>query len=207
MQAGPCNILLTGVGGQGVLVASQILAETALEAGYDVKKAEVHGMAQRGGSVVSHVRFGRKVFSPLISPGEAHFIVAFEPLEALRYLGYLRPGGTVIMDRRRILPQPVRIGEMDYPSDIEERCGRVAGKVIALKATEIAEELGERRAANVLLLGLLSMSLDLPASCWLEVIQRRVPPKALSVNERAFAHGRSLAGEPANSIVLLEEPA
>lgn len=187
------NILLTGVGGQGILAASQILAETALGSGYDVKKAEVHGMAQRGGSVVSHVRFGKEVFSPLISKGEADFIVSFEPLEALRYLDYLRPGGIVILNNRRILPQSVRVGDAEYPDDIVERCRSVAAQVIVVEAEEIAESLGDRRVTNVLLLGILSKFVDLPTTCWVDAIRKRLPEKSLSANRKAFDRGRSIA--------------
>ncbi len=201
------NILLTGVGGQGVLLASQILAETALAAGYDVKKAEVHGMAQRGGSVVSHVRFGEEVFSPLISKHEADFLVAFEPLEALRHLAYLRPGGTIIMNNQRILPQSVRIGEAVYPANIDRLCRRVAERVITVEAARVAEELGNRRAANVLVLGLLSTFLPLPDDAWMETIRRRVPARAFQVNREAFEHGRLVVEENAGSSAMLHQQA
>jgi len=186
------NIILSGVGGQGVLVASQILSETALAAGYDVKKAEVHGMSQRGGSVISHVRFGKEVFSPLISRGEADIILAFEPLEALRYLHYLRPGAIIVLNEERVLPQPVHVGDAEYPEDIVETCLQVAGEVIATNATHAAEQLGNRRVTNVLMLGMLSHYLSLPEPYWLAAIKKRVPPKSLELNQRAFLHGQDL---------------
>jgi indolepyruvate ferredoxin oxidoreductase beta subunit len=187
------NILLSGVGGQGILVASQILAEAALAAGYDVKKAEVHGMAQRGGSVSSHVRFGEEVYSPLITKHEADFLVAFEPLEALRYLNYLRPGGTVVLNEQKILPQSVRIGDAIYPANIPEICRHVAGEVIAVNASAKAGQLGDRRVVNVFLLGMLSRFLCLPEECWLETIRQRVPVKSVLINHKAFKQGQRLA--------------
>ena len=186
------NIILSGVGGQGVLVASQILSATALAAGYDVKKAEVHGMSQRGGSVISHVRFGDEVFSPLISAGEADIILAFEPLEALRYLHYLRPGGIIVLNEERVLPQPVHVGEATYPEDIVATCLQAAREVIATNATHAAEQLGNRKVTNVLMLGMLSHFLELPDSHWLAAIKKRVPPKSLELNQRAFLHGKEL---------------
>ena len=201
------HILFTGVGGQGILVASQIAAETALAAGYDVKKAEVHGMAQRGGSVVSHVRFGPEVFSPLISRSEADYLVAFEPLEALRYLDYARPGGVIILNQQRILPQTVRVGDALYPDNIEEICRQVAGQVVSVQAGDIAESLGNRRAANVLLLGILSRFLDFPMDHWLQAIRRRVPAKSFSLNQQAFARGRVLAEENSELVVPLRQSA
>jgi len=186
------NLILCGVGGQGVLVASQILAQTALAAGHDVKKSEVHGMSQRGGSVISHVRFGKEVFSPLISAGEADVLLAFEPLEALRYLHYLRPGGTIVLNEARVLPQPVHVGDAEYPDDVVEICMRIAGEVIATNATHAAEQLGNRRVTNVLMLGMLSHFLSLPDQHWLAAIKNRVPPKSLELNQMAFLHGKDL---------------
>ncbi|MDZ7289065.1 MAG: indolepyruvate oxidoreductase subunit beta [candidate division KSB1 bacterium] len=193
MDTKTSNILLSGVGGQGILLAGQILAETALASGYDVKKAEVHGMAQRGGSVVSHVRFGNEVFSPLISEGEADFLIAFEALEALRYLGYLRADATIILNEQKILPQPVRIGDATYPGNILEICQRAAGLVLAVNADEAAETLGDRRVANILLLGMLSIFLPFPMANWLDSIRERVPVKTFSTNQKAFENGRLLA--------------
>jgi len=186
------NIIFAGVGGQGILMASDILADVALRAGLDVKKSEVHGMAQRGGSVVSHVRFGPKVHSPLIPKGQAHFIVSFEKLEALRYLDYLRPEGTVILNDYCIIPQTVQLGEAEYPKDIEDLCRQHAAQVIVAEATDRAVKLGNVRVLNVLMLGLLSQFLPLPQSLWEEVIAQRVPPKYLELNRQAFQEGKRL---------------
>lgn len=187
------NIVLSGVGGQGILVASDILAEVAVESGLDVKKSEVHGMAQRGGSVVSQVRFGEKIYSPLIKKGEADFILAFEKLEALRYLDLLKPGGVVIMNDQRIVPLTVYFEGIPYPEDIEELCKRRAKDVIVFPATKLAEQLGNLRVLNVIMLGILSRFLGFEEERWLECIQRRVPPKTLPLNRKAFKRGRAVS--------------
>lgn len=187
------SVLFCGVGGQGVLKASQILAETAMLEGWDVKKTEVHGMAQRGGSVVSHVRFGRQVFSPLIPEGGAQYLVAFEPLEALRYGRFLQPGGLVLINEQRIPPQPVRIGKAHYPDDIVSPLMAVAREVIATNATHAAQALGNARMMNVLMLGMLAVFLPFSEQNWLQVIQQHVPQKSLRLNQTAFLFGYDLA--------------
>ncbi len=186
------DFLLVGVGGQGILLAGDILAQVGLRAGYDVKKAEVHGMAQRGGSVVSHVRWAEKVLSPLIGRGEVDYLLALEKLEALRYIEMLRPGGTALINDYAIPPLSVSTGKDAYPDD--ERMRRVISEVTEdfhlLRGTKLAEELGEARAANVVMLGALSALLDVPPEVWLEVIAERVPERYAELNRRAFLRGR-----------------
>jgi len=188
------NFILTGVGGQGIILASDILTEVGLEAGYDAKKAEVHGMAQRGGSVISHVRWGEKVYSPLVGKGEGDFLIAMEKLEALRYAEFLRRGGTALVNDYAIPPVAVNIGEATYPDDkkIKGVLGQVAGRLLFIPALQKAEELGSARVANVVLLGALSALLDVGEEVWLRVIERRVPRKYLELNLKAFKEGRGL---------------
>jgi indolepyruvate ferredoxin oxidoreductase beta subunit len=187
------DFLLVGVGGQGVLLASDVLAEVGLRAGYDAKKSEVHGMAQRGGSVVSHVRWAKKVLSPLIGLGEVDYLLALEKLEALRYIEMLRPGGTVIVNDHRIPPVSVSSGGDEYPDD--QRVWRVLTEVTDdvhfVPGVELAEELGNARASNVVMLGALSKSLDVDLDIWLEVIAERVPEKYVELNHQAFLKGRT----------------
>ncbi|MDZ7262847.1 MAG: indolepyruvate oxidoreductase subunit beta [candidate division KSB1 bacterium] len=189
------NIIFCGVGGQGVLVASDILAEVAMNAGYDVKKSEVHGMAQRGGSVVSQVRFGRKVYSPLIARGKGDYLVAFERLETLRYLDYLKSGGLVIINNQKITPLTVFFEGVDYPENIEELCRKRTNKIITVNGMEIAETLGNPRVLNVVLLGVLSKFLEFDQSYWHEAIKNRVPPKTFAVNLKGFEQGQRLGGD------------
>jgi len=187
------NFLLVGVGGQGVLLASDILAEVGLRAGYDAKKSEVHGMAQRGGSVVSHVRWAEKVLSPLIGLGEVDYLLALEKLEALRYIEVLRPGGTVIVNDHRIPPVSVSSGGDEYPDDQRVRrvLSEVTDDVHFVPGVELAGELGNARASNVVMLGALSKSLDIDLDIWLEVIAERVPEKYVELNHQAFLKGRT----------------
>lgn len=188
------NILLCGVGGQGTLLASNVLAETAMEAGFDVKKSEVHGMAQRGGSVVSHVRFGKKVHSPLIRKGECEILLAFEQLEALRWSEYLRPNGRILMNRQRIMPMTVSAGSDTYPEDVGERLEKLPAQVTAVDALGEAEKLGNAKCVNVVLLGLLAKSMpELEKNLWLSVLQRRLPAKLVELNLKAFEAGYGLA--------------
>jgi indolepyruvate ferredoxin oxidoreductase beta subunit len=186
------DFLLVGVGGQGVLLASDILAEVGLRAGYDVKKSEVHGMAQRGGSVVSHVRWARKVLSPLIGLGEVDYLLALEKLEALRYIEMLRPEGTVIVNDHRIPPISVSSGGDEYPDDqrVRRALSEVTDDIKFVPGVELAEELGNARASNVVMLGALSKSLDIDLETWLEVIAERVPEKYVELNRQAFLKGR-----------------
>lgn len=186
------NILICGVGGQGVLLFSDVLSSAALAAGFDVKKSEVHGMAQRGGSVTSHVRFSRKVHSPLIEEGTADFLVSFEQLEALRYLHYLAPGGKVLLDTYQFLPMPVLIGAAEYPTDVIDRVKAGAQNVFIVEAFKKAKELGQPRAQNIVMLGALAGQLDLPPEIFQEAIRRNLKPKLVDLNLKAFEEGRKL---------------
>ncbi len=187
------NFLLAGVGGQGTILASDVLASIGLLAGYDVKKSEVHGMAQRGGSVTTSVRWGEEIFSPLIGPGEADFFLAFEKLEALRHIERLRPGGVVLVNDYAIPPLSVSSGDDRYPEDkhIQSVLGTLTSNYYLLPANDLAEELGNARVNNVVLLGALSHWLpDVPLPTWLQAIAGRVPSKFVNLNEQAFIVGR-----------------
>lgn len=186
------NILIVGVGGQGVILASDILSEVAMTSGLDVKKSEVHGMAQRGGVVSSHVRFGKKVSSPLIPKGEADVILSFELAEALRWLGFLKPGGRVIANSQKVVPPIVSTGLAKYPEEAEETLRRSAGNAILVDALSIAEELGNPRLVNTILLGMTSRLLQLPDSNWKKVVSERVPKAFKELNLKAFEKGKSL---------------
>jgi len=186
------NFLLAGVGGQGTLLASDIVAEVGMNIGLDVKKSEVHGMAQRGGSVNSHVRWGKRVASPLCEIGTVDYFVAQEMLEALRGLEYLKNGGTVILNKQKWFPSSTVFGSDEYPTEehILSTINSVAGKVLLLDAIGIAEELGNRRAANSVLVGALSSQINASAEDWLAVIEKNVPQKHIEVNRKAFLAGR-----------------
>ena len=186
------NFLLAGVGGQGTLLASDILADLGVRLGYDVKKAEVHGMSQRGGSVTSHVRWGEKVFSPIVGKGEVDVLVAFEKLEAVRYINQLRPGGQVLVNDQSIEPITVKAGDLKYPdaANIRSRLAGAGGTVHWINGLEIAEKLGNPRTANVAILGALSALIDAPPEPWLEAVEAHVPPKAIKINRQAFIKGR-----------------
>ncbi len=187
------NFLLVGVGGQGTLLASNVLAQVGVRAGFDVKKAEVHGMAQRGGSVSSHVRWGNKIDSPLIGQGEVDYLVAFEKLEALRYVSMLRPGGTAIVGEMRIPPLSVSSGDDVYPDDEEVRriLGEVTDDLYFVPSMRLAEEAGNARAHNIVVLGVLSVLVaQVPPEMWLKVIEEWVPKRYVEVNQRAFQAGR-----------------
>lgn len=182
------SILLVGVGGQGTILASKILGDVALAQGYDVKVSEIHGMAQRGGSVVTHVKWGQKVHSPLIEAGQADYIIATEQLEALRWVKYLKPGGTLITNLQQIYPVPVILGVQDYPENI---IARLEAKVNtkAIDALGKALACGNGKAANVVLIGVLAQIMGLPKDLWLGALEKRVPAKFLEVNQAAFAAG------------------
>ena len=186
------NVLICGVGGQGVLLFSDVLSAAALQSGMDVKKSEVHGMAQRGGSVTSHVRFAPRVYSPLIEEGTADFLVAFEELEALRYLHFLSPKGRVLTDTLQVKPMPVLIGAAQYPGDVIDRVKAGAWKVYVVEAFKKAKELGETRAQNIVMLGALSRLLSIPESVFEDVIRQSVKAKLVDLNLRAFQAGRKL---------------
>jgi len=184
------NILLCGVGGQGILLASEVISSACMKAGYDVKQSEVHGMAQRGGSVSSHIRFGKKVYSPLIEPGSADIVASFEMLEALRYLSYMSKNTRVIVNTQKILPAPVAAGTDTYPQDVLEQLGQRKLAVFPLDGFEIAKSLGETRAVNMVLVGALSAFLALDEKIFLQVISERIPEKIQKVNREAFIKGR-----------------
>lgn len=189
------NFILAGVGGQGTLLASNVVAHVGVEAGFDVKKAEVHGMAQRGGSVNSHVRWGDKIYSPLIAPGEVDYLVVLEKLEALRYLDMLRPGGTVLVGEMRIPPLSVSSGDDVYPDDerVRQMIDARTPNLLMVPSIRIATEVGNMRAHNVVVLGALSTRIDgVPADTWRQVIARWVPQRYLEVNLNAFEAGRKV---------------
>lgn len=186
------NLLLVGVGGQGILLASEILSETFMLAGFDVKKSEIHGMSQRGGSVVSHVRYGREVFSPIVPEGEGDILLGFELMETCRYLPLLKPGGTVVVNDLRIAPPSVLMGRESYPEGIAERIKDQFPDFLLVDGERLAVDAGNRRAANTVLLGAVSRRLDVAEDYWLQALERMVPRKALEVNRRAFMLGREL---------------
>ncbi len=184
------NVLLAGVGGQGVLVASDIIVDVALQSDFDTKKSEVHGMAQRGGSVVSQIRFGEKIHSPLIPEGDVHLLVAFEKLEALRYLDMLRPDGAIIYNTQQITPLSVFSSNVPYPENIHKVCLRKTEHVFSVDATTTAEQLGNLRIVNSFMLGALSSFLEFDPEIWKNVISTRVPKKTVDINFQAFEMGR-----------------
>ena len=187
------DFMLVGVGGQGTLLISNVLAQVGVRAGFDVKKAEVHGMAQRGGSVSSHVRWGTEVRSPMIGRAGADYLLAFEKLEVLRYVAMLRPGAAVMVGDMRIPPLSVSSGTDVYPSDEEIRriLGEVTDDVHFVPSVQLAEAAGNARAHNVVVLGDLSNRVSqIPSKLWLEVLEDMVPPRSIEVNRRAFQLGR-----------------
>jgi len=184
------SILLVGVGGQGIIRASDILSVALMHAGFDVKKSEVHGMAQRGGCVSSHVRYGEKVYSPLAKEGGVDILLSFEKLETLRYLHYLRNGGTIIMNDAEILPPAVNLGEKSYPSGIYERIKTAFPGVVSIDAYAVARQEGDIRMANTVMLGVLSARLDIDESVWETVFTESFPGKIAELNLQAFKHAR-----------------
>lgn len=185
------NILIVGVGGQGTLLASVLLGNLAMAKGYDVKLSEVHGMAQRGGSVVTHVKISEDtVSSPLIEEGDADVIIAFEELEAYRWLPYLKKGGTIYVNTQQILPMPVILGQAEYPDNVMDVLEEKAGTVKAFDALEIAESCGSVKAVNVVLLGAASKDLPFDEDAWIKVIEENVKPKFVELNKKAFELGR-----------------
>jgi indolepyruvate ferredoxin oxidoreductase, beta subunit len=190
MKAETTNILFAGVGGQGIVLASSLLASTCLAAGRDVKQSEVHGMAQRGGSVTSHVRFGDAVHSPTIPAGEADFLVGFELLESVRWLDHLAPDGLPLVNQQRIDPITVASGATTYPDDLDDKIRTHCGGAVLMDALGIAKAAGSVRAVNLAMLGALSARLPFPVDAWREGISQRVPPKTLDTNWKAFQAGR-----------------
>ena len=185
------NIMIVGVGGQGSLLASKLLGRLLLTRGYDIKVSEVHGMSQRGGSVVTYVRFGEKVYSPVIDKGMADYIVSFELLEAARWTEYLKPGGKIIVNTQRINPMPVIIGAAEYPENLTEKMAAAGIDVDALDALSLAEEAGSTKAVNIVLMGHLSRNFDFTEEEWLTAIEQSVPAKFLELNKKAFMLGRN----------------
>ncbi|NOZ60507.1 MAG: indolepyruvate oxidoreductase subunit beta [Calditrichaeota bacterium] len=186
------NVVMGGVGGQGVLVASDILTLAALNAGMDTKKSEVHGMAQRGGSVVSQIRLGEKIYSPLVVKGSADVLLAFEKLEAVRYLEMLKQGGVVIVNDQQITPLTVYFANIPYPENVEEICRRRAGEFFAIEGIQIADDLGNTRVLNTVMLGALSTFLDIKKDDWIKAIEQRVPQKTIPLNIKAFEEGAKI---------------
>lgn len=187
------NIMIVGVGGQGSLLASKLLGHLLLTEGYDVKVSEVHGMSQRGGSVVTYVRFGDKVYSPIIDKGEADFIVSFEKLEAARYVEYLKPDGRIVTNTQEVDPMPVITGAMEYPADLVEKMEALGIAVDAMDCLSLADQAGSSKAVNIVLMGRLSRYFDIPEEKWQQAITECVPEKFVDVNRKAFALGRGEA--------------
>ncbi len=186
-------IMIVGVGGQGTLLTSRILGDALIAQGYDVKVSEVHGMSQRGGSVVTYVKYGERVYSPIIDQGEADYILAFERLEAARWLSYLKDDGTLIVNDQRISPMPVITGAMEYPDAILEKIEAKGASLIALDALAPAVEAGNAKSVNVVLIGLLSKLMDIPDEVWESALKKNVKEKFLEVNRKAFALGQAAA--------------
>ena len=186
------SIVLVGVGGQGILLAAQVIARAAIVNGHDVKTNEVHGMAQRGGSVVAQVRFGHHVYSPLVPEGTAQVLASLERIEALRFAGYLAPGGLAVVSSQAIIPVTVSSGQAVYPEDAEQRLKAAFKRLAYIDAIRVAEKLCDSRVANVILLGALSTALQIPRECWAEAISQCVKPAYREMNLRAFQEGRTL---------------
>ena len=183
------NLMIVGVGGQGSLLASKLLGRLLLDEGYDVKVSEVHGMSQRGGSVVTYVRFGDKVCSPLVDLGEADYIVSFEKLEGVRYIDHLKPDGRIIVSTQQVDPMPVITGAAEYPEDILDQYAAQGVKIDAIDALSLAEKAGSAKAVNIVLMGHLARYLDIPAEKWLAAIENSVAQRFAAMNKEAFALG------------------
>ncbi|MBQ1978182.1 MAG: indolepyruvate oxidoreductase subunit beta [Ruminococcus sp.] len=186
------SIMIVGVGGQGSLLASTLLGKLLVTEGYDVKVSEVHGMSQRGGSVVTYVRYGEKVYAPIIEKGDADCIISFEKLEAARWVEYLKKDGVIITNTQQIDPMPVVIGAAQYPSQVLSELSEKV-KVDALDALSLAEEAGSSRAVNIVLMGRLARQLDIPYDKWEEALRQVVKPKFIDINLKAFALGYNYA--------------
>lgn len=190
------NLLVAGVGGQGVITLSGLVVHAALRAGFDVKQSEIHGMAQRGGSVSSHVRFGKKVHSPVMDEGTAHALIAFEKLEALRYVHFLAPNGLLIVDDLAIPPLPVSTGAVEYPSDVLERCRALVARTEVYSGRALTKAFGSARMLNTCFAGILSKHLPFEAAAWREAIAEYFAQRCLEANLRAFETGRTTAPIP-----------
>jgi len=188
------SILIVGVGGQGTLLTSRVLGRLAMDAGYDVKMSEVHGMAQRGGSVVTHVRYGEHVYSPLIEGGGADVVLSFEKLEALRWAHYLKPGGVILVNDQEIDPMPVITGEVAYPGDLWESLENRDAEIVPVAGLSTAQSLGNIKVTNTVLLGALSRCLsEFTQEAWENAIKCTVPPHTAKINIEAFRQGRELS--------------
>ena len=185
------SIMIVGVGGQGSLLASKLLGRLLLTRGYDIKVSEVHGMSQRGGSVVTYVRYGDKVYSPVIDKGQADCIVSFELLEAARWTEYLKPGGKIIVNTQKINPMPVIIGAAEYPENLVEKMTAAGIDMDAFDALSLAEQAGSSKAVNIVLMGHLSRNFDFTEEEWMTALEQSVAPKFLEMNKKAFALGRN----------------
>ena len=188
------SVLIVGVGGQGTLLASRLLGSAMMDLGYDVKVSEVHGMSQRGGSVENYVCYGEKVYSPVIDPGEADIVLAFEQLEAARFLPFLKKGGVVVTNTQKIDPMPVVTGAAQYPQGLLEAIEGQGARLLALDALSLAEQAGSVKAVNVVLIGAMAKSLGTEKEIWLKTIEKTVPPKFVEMNKKAFTLGYE-AGE------------
>ena len=186
------NIMIVGVGGQGSLLASKLLGKVVMASGYDVKVSEVHGMSQRGGSVVTYVKYSdEKVYSPVINEGEADLIISFEMLEAARWLAYLKKGGSIIVNAQEIAPMPVITGAMKYPENIAEKMGKLVDNLTVVDALSLANEAGNAKAVNVVLMGVASKILGFSDEDWQKALEASVPEKFLEVNKKAFELGKN----------------
>lgn len=186
------SVMIVGVGGQGSLLASRLLGNVLLQQGYDVKVSEVHGMSQRGGSVVTYVKYGDKVYSPIVDKGEADIIISFEQLEAARYIEYLKPNGHLITSTQRIDPMPVITGAYEYPSEIIKKIKTLGIDIISVDALSLAEQVGNAKASNVVLMGVVSTKMDLDEKYWQKALVDCVPEKFLELNKHAFSLGRNV---------------
>ena len=184
------SVMIVGVGGQGTLLASKVLGQALVSLGYDVKVSEVHGMSQRGGSVVTYVRYGSEVHSPIVDLGGADYMLAFEPLEAARYLPWLKSTGLIITNTHETLPMPVITGAAAYPENIVEKLAQRAN-VVSLDALRLANEAGSAKAVNMVLMGVFAARMDLPETAWQAALEKQVPAKFLEMNRRAFALGQA----------------
>lgn len=184
------SIMIVGVGGQGTLLASKLLGKLLLEQGYDVKVSEVHGMSQRGGSVVTYVRYGERVYSPIVDKGEADMILSFEMLEAARWAEYLKKDGVLLTNTQKINPMPVITGDAEYPTNLEEKLSALPIKLDAFDALTLAEQAGSAKTVNLVLLGRLSKYFDFDEEVWLKTIESSVPEKFIEMNKKAFTLGK-----------------
>lgn len=187
------SIMIVGVGGQGSLLASRLIGNVLLAQGFDVKVSEVHGMSQRGGSVVTYVKYGEKVYSPVIEKGEADIIISFEALEAARWLSYLKKGGHIVTSTQQLDPMPVIQGVMEYPQDVIGKLTAQGVNVLSCDALSLALEAGNAKASNVVLMGLVSTKMGFEEKYWQEALEKCVPAKFLELNKKAFELGESAA--------------